>query len=393
VRTRLLVPVLAVLLSAFAVPSRSATPAPVPADFYGTWYDALSHTSAENTPKLDAQASMGMGAIRQYMWWDRMEVRPGVYDWTRMDEVVKDTTARGIALVPTLLYTPAFYSSKPAGATGSTQYPPKDPRTMAAYATALIERYGPRGTYWCPPLVPAFVPQAQAAAVRDAVPCDDSKALRTWEVWNEPDLKAWWKGRASAAEYADLLRTVSAAIKKADPGAEVVLGSLTGAQAAKRGGFLEQLYKLGAAKSFDTIAFNPYAPSVRDMITRIRDVRTIAAAYGDGAKPIRILEYGWATGGRSPITTVSSACQAALLYAGTVRLAEVRTEFRLRSIAQFQWQDSPARSTAWPDYAGVVTVEGTNKPALSALAAAVGGEPAPAGASLASCPVERRAVR
>jgi hypothetical protein len=381
------------MLGVTAVPSRAATP--VPTDFYGTWYDALSHESAQNTPVLDDHHAIGIGAIRQYMWWNRMETSPGVFDWRRMDEVVRDTTARGVSIIPTLLYTPDFYSSKPPGATGSTQYPPTDPNTMAAYATALIKRYGPRGTYWCPPVVGGVTPPPVGQIIDGQVPCDDSLALRTWEVWNEPDYPSWWKGHPDASEYAALLTTVSAAIKQADPGAEVVLGSLTGAQAAAPGGFLDQLYALGAGSAFDTIAFNPYALNVKDVIQRIRDVRTIAAAHGDAHKPIRILEYGWATGGRSSTTVVTPACQAALIYRVTLRMAKLREELGLRSIVQFQWQDAPARtpaSTAWPDYAGVRTSDGTAKPSRAALAAAIAGKTAPAGAFLTACPLERRAV-
>jgi hypothetical protein len=393
-RTRLpLTLALAMLLGGLATPSRSASQAALPADFYGTWYDGLSRDSAGNAPAYGAQASAGVRVIRQYVFWDRIEVRPGEFDWRRMDEMVRDTADRGLTILPTLLYTPAFYSSKPptGGATASTQYPPRDPATMAAFARAMVERYGPRGTFWCPPWVPAPVPRTMARQVEDALPCDDSAALRAWEVWNEPDLKAWWKGRPDPQEYARLLTAVSAAIKAADPGAEVVLGSLTGAGATD--GFLDRLYDLGAGDAFDTIAFNPYARNVKDMVGRIRAARAVAARRGDPAKPIRVLEYGWATGGRSDLTTVSAACQAALLYAATVRLGQVREELGIRGVVQFQWQDSPARSTAWPDYAGVVRVDGTGKPSLAAFAAAIAGDPAPAGAGPTACPADRRAVR
>lgn len=386
---------LALVLGLAAAPlSRAADPAPPPADFYGTWYDALSHTPGENTPVLDEQVSTGLGTIRQYVFWDRIETSPGAYDWRRLDEVVRDTTARGITIVPTLVgYTPAFYTTKPAGAKGTTLYPPKDNADLARFATALIERYGPRGLYWCHPFTPQLVPEPLRSGVDDQLPCDDAKALRTWEVWNEPDYKAWWGGRPNAREYAAMLTTVSAAIKKADPGAEVVMGSITGAGAATKGGFLDQLYAAGAGPAFDTIAFNPYASSVADMVKRVRDARAVAARHGDAAKPIRILEYGWATGGRGDATVVTPTCQAALLYAGTRRLAELRSELGIRGIVQFQWRDAPVKgSTSWPDHAGVRTSTGAAKPSLAAFSAAVAGQPAPAGATLAACPAARRAV-
>src|SRR3712207_8702562 len=47
---------------------------------------------------------------------------PGTYDWTVMDQLVQDATARGITILPTLLYTPAFYRmSEPAGSKGRSE--------------------------------------------------------------------------------------------------------------------------------------------------------------------------------------------------------------------------------------------------------------------------------
>jgi hypothetical protein len=117
--------------------------------------------------------------------------------------------------------------------------------------------------------------------------------------------------------------------------------------------------------------------------------------YGDGNKPIRILEYGWATGGTSPLTSVAPDCQAALIYALTQRLAQLRTSLKIKSIVQFQWQDAPVTnppSTAWPDYAGIKFSNGSPKPARDAYRAAMKGEVAPAGATLDVCPPEHRAA-
>jgi hypothetical protein len=382
--------VLAPVLSAAA---SNDTATPQPNTFYGTWYDAMSPSRQEAQAALKQIAGQGIGTIRQYIFWDRVETSPGVYDWSRLDGLFQDAADNGLTVMPTLLYTPSFYEDRPAGARAS--YPPSDPQKLADFATALIKRYGPRGTYWCPPTISDGGSLSALKPAGDAVdslrPCDDSGAVHAWEVWNEPDWPSWWKGKPSPAEYVALLRAVSKAIRAADPKAEVVLGALTGEKAEK--GFLAALYDLGAGPLFDTIAFNPYTVSVKDLMARVKAVRAVAASHGDRTKPIRILEYGWATGGRSTLTVTTFACQAALLYTATTELTKQKATYGITGIVQFQWHDVPTTTTAWPHYAGVLRADGSAKPSFAAIAAAVAGKPAPPTATLAACPKERRPTR
>ena len=243
-----------------AVPAGAAAAAVTPDPFYGTWSDGLSPTPAEARATMDRQVAAGIGLMRQYIFWDRIETSPGVYDWSRTDQLVTDATAHGMRILPTLLYTPSFYSSKPAGSTSTAQFPPSDPETMARFAEAMARRYGPNGTYWCPPILPG-VPG----------PCRSPNVpITAWEVWNEPDYPSWWKGKPDVTEYAPLLRAVSAGLKRADPSAEVIAGSMTNIGGSRTGGYLDQMYGLGLADSFDTIAINPYGVSEADMINYVR---------------------------------------------------------------------------------------------------------------------------
>lgn len=363
-------------------PVRAAQPTPAPDPFYGSWYDGLSPSSQEAQGEMDRLASAGIGLTRQYVWWNRIETSPGTYDWSRTDQLVTDATARGMRLLPTLLYTPSFYSSKPAGSTATAQFPPSDPQTMARFAAAMVKRYGPNGSYWCPPIGP--VPG----------PCKSPNVpITSWEIWNEPDYSAWWKGAPNASEYAALLGAVSAGIKGVDPKANVVLGSMTNAGGSTTGGFLDQLYALGAGRYFDTLSLNPYARNVGGLVAYLRGERAVATRNGDGAKPIRVTEYGWATGGNSPYLVTDEPCQAALLYAATRRMTELRQELNLQAVTQFQWHDVATTSTPWPYYAGVIRADDTAKPGLSALTEAIAGRSAPAGLTLQeACPADRQSL-
>ncbi len=376
--------VVALLSAGGAVRPAAAAQDPPPDPFFGTWSDQQTQTEASRSDSqstLQAQRDAGLGFIRQYVFWDRIETSPGTYNWGYFDNLVTDATARGLQILPTLLNTPAFYTTKPADAKGL--YPPDDPNKLARFADAMVHRYGTNGTFFgCTQLPP--LPRV----------CNKPyQPITYWEVWNEADHPAWWKGSPNAAEYLDLLKTVTAAIRKADPAAKVVLGAMTNAGGGTDGGFLDQLYDLGAKDYFDLLSLNPYGRDVGAMVAYLRGEREVATRHGDAAKPIFITEYGWATGGKSDVTVVDSRCQGALLYAGTKRLRELRGELNIHAAAQFQWHDVKTTTTAWPHFAGVIDPDGNAKPSLAPFKAAVAGQPAPAGMTLAeACPPDRQSV-
>jgi len=369
----------AVFLASFLVAPGASAQTVAPDPFYGTWYDALSPSREVAAAELDRIAASGIGTIRQYVWWDRIETSPGVFNWSRTDQLMADTAARGLRVLPTLLYPPAFYSSKPAGSTSTALFPPTDPQTMARFAEQMALRYGPGGSFWCSV---RGLPQS----------CRTPYApVTAWEVWNEPDFPSWWKGTPNAAEYLPLLQAVAAGLRRADPAAEVVLGSLTN-DGGTDGNYLDQLYELGAAPHFDTVAINPYGTSEAATVRWVEHVRERAREHGDARVPIRVTEYGWATGGSSTLTVTTEACQAALLHTATSRLAQLRTELGITSLIQFQWHDLPnPPNAAWPHYAGLVRGNGTAKPALGAVSDAIANRPPPAGLTPAEvCPRERQ---
>lgn len=369
-----------------ALPAQgSSAPAAAPPGlaFFGTWSDGLSMTSAESQEALGRQRDAGVGLVRQYIWWNRMEPREGVYDWSRMDQLVTDAKAKGMQILPTLLYTPDFYSSKPADSTSTAQFPPADPADLARFTTKMVQRYGTGGTYWCKPPLPNLPPQCPQSYV----------PITYWEVWNEPDYTSWWKGSPNPAEYVELLKATSTAIKLADPAAKVVLGSLTGAGGSLSDGYLDALYRLGAQEYFDVVSLNPYGHDVGAMVAYIRGQRAVMNRYGDSAKPAIITEYGWATGGRSDNFVVDPQCQAALMYAGTKQLYDLRGELHLLAAVQFQWHDVATTTDSWPHYAGMYYADDRAKPSLAAYTAAAHQQPAPEGMTLAeSCPADRQAL-
>jgi hypothetical protein len=331
--------------------------------FYGIYTESSHDVPATVDAQVARQAATGAGLVREPLDWSAVERTPGKYDWSRFDAVVVAAAARGITVLPTIWSPPAFRSSKPAGSTKNGMWPPAKPRDMAVFARKAIARYGPRGSLWCASIGPIRLPSCKRGY----------RPIRAWMVWNEPDIASFWPAGPDPSGYATLLRTTARAIRLADRGAEIVLGGLS-IRGTSPGGYLDRLYDTGAMRVVDTLATHPYGRSVGAMLDRVTEVRRIADAHGDSAKPIRATEYGWATGGKQSIDqVVSERCQAALMNAATLALAARRTTLNLAGIVAFNWTDRPTTSTIWPFFTGLINVDGSPKPALAAFTSAVAG--------------------
>ena len=141
---------------------------------------------------------------------------------------------------------------------------PARPAPYAAYLTALIGRYGPHGSFWREnPGIPKM-------------------PIRSWQIWNEPNLAYYWK-QPFASSYVSLLQVAHAAIKQADPGAQVVLGALTNLAWKSLG----QIYQVkGARNLFDVVAVNGFTKIPANVILFMRVHPPRHGHFGDGAKPL-----------------------------------------------------------------------------------------------------------
>jgi hypothetical protein len=356
-----------VLLAWACAPSASAAD-----PYHGVFATDMSNPAATLAADMNAYARTGAGTLREHLFWDRIERWPGVFDWSDTDAMVAAAQSRGMTILPVLVSTPAFYSTRPAGSTGDG-WPPRDPAMITRFAQELTKRYGTNGTYWgC--LLPGLLCRRPY------------KPILAYQVWNEPDIIQWWRTGVNPAQYNALLAAAYRGLKAGDPKAEVVIAGLT-IRVGDAGGYLEQLYNLGAAPYFDTMALHAYGGNISGVTGVIRKVRNIMIAKGDGATPMRITEYGFATGGvREWVATPT--CQAALIYATTRELVLRKAELGLKAINQFQWRDATADPTlSWPNYAGMHYFDRTPKPSLTAYTEAVAGRPPPAGQTVPlACP-------
>jgi hypothetical protein len=263
-----------------AAPPATAAPTVTGVQIHPLW-EGVSDAEADR--QLDQVVATGARVVRVDVGWASLEQdgkgRWGTWYLARLDRVVDGARARGLLPLLTVFATPCWASTAPdalrRGCEGTwwergvTAYAPRDPQDYADVLSFLVRRYGPG---------------------------------IAWEIWNEPNLDAFFLAPDRAAAYAALLRAAYAAVKSADPGATVVGGALSGADAA----FAEQLYRHGAAGTFDVLSVHPYSggrspldpgdgslqrPSFAQGIPA---VRAAMLRHGDD-RPLWLTELGWNT--------------------------------------------------------------------------------------------------
>ena len=206
--------------------------------------DAFVARGASRRDILAAQRRTGVQLLRQTFSWPAIETHRGRYDFRAYDDYMAATAGADIQVLPLVFGVPTFRAAAPArGATvtATTVQPPRRPADMAVFITVLVKRYGPGGSFWkAHPAVPAHPIQA-------------------WQVWNEPNLPAYWGGRPSAAAYVALLRAAHRAIKAADPAAQTVTAGLPDSRTGiGLDHYLRQMLAAGAKGTFDGLAIHPY---------------------------------------------------------------------------------------------------------------------------------------
>jgi len=338
----------------------------LPRSFFGLVADhvgALRGTARAEV--LDQVADTGVGTLRQKFEWSSIEVEPGVYDFSFYDQYVRDVTSRGFNILPVLFDPPEWRSSRPPIDAHRGTYPPSSNAEFAELAATLVGRYGPGGSFWAenPDLPP--------------------RPLRAWQVWNEPHIRAYWPNGQDPEEYVEMLRTVGAAIKRADPGAEVVAAGLSETTiGVPVDEYLRGMYEAGARGTFDTVAIHPYASAADITYDIMARARRIMNSYADSDTPIWVTELGWATWGdvRNPFN-IGARGQAELVKRVWATLVTERHNLKLRGLIYYNWRDIPPHAPDFQDYfglhVGLLESDGSAKPALESFRTAVRAMSAP----------------
>ncbi len=264
--------VAALVVALLATAAPAAAQRDVPQNFYGVNYDAdiaTRATPAVHDAEFDLQTRSGVETTRVVFSWAKMQTRPGgTPRWAQTDPVVGRAALRGIELLPVVLEAPRWARENPR----AYHSPPEDPDDLADFMVLLIQRYGENGSFW---------------AEHPELP---KRPLRVWQLWNEPHLRFQWDSdKPWARAYGLQLRTAYKAIKRADPGATVVLAAMSNTSWK----FLQEAYKRGRIRGyFDVASLHPYTSRAKGVITLSRRFRTVMRRNGDSKKPLWITELG-----------------------------------------------------------------------------------------------------
>jgi LysM repeat protein len=246
--------------------------------------------TADRDLQLIQQA--GFGWVKQTFAWREIEgAGKGKYDWGRADRIVNQAQKYGLRII-------ARVDSQPQWAGGNFPKigPPNNMQDFADFLKAMAQRYKGR--------------------------------IYAYQIWNEPNLKREWGGRApNPTAYTRMLQAAYNAIKSEAPNALVVTAGLAPTTrwddvAMPDTEFVKRMYDAGARGYFDALGAHgagykappemdpgqvandpnyynngdPNCPGPRCRIycfRHVEDLRQIMVNRGDGNKQIVVLEFGW----------------------------------------------------------------------------------------------------
>jgi len=234
------------------------------------------HSDNSSSRVIAAAGELGVRWTREELSWANIEPVEGAYNFQQYDRAINELATQQIGIIGMLLTTPTWASGQQKGAGGWYWYPPNDAKAYGRFVEATVN-------HW-----------------KDKV--------AVWELWNEPDKEDTWKPTPNPAAYAALLAEGYAAVKRADPTAQVMLGSVYIHDRGNEGlAFMDQVVAAsGGALNFDIMGVHTFmldrAPEdispvtvVQNLAYRVATARKWLADHKAGDKPLWITEDGAST--------------------------------------------------------------------------------------------------
>jgi hypothetical protein len=357
---------LVVGLSSFATAAEA-----VPARFWGVVPQATP--SFEQLQRLKRG---GVDSVRTPVAWPSVQpTLGGRLDWSATDAVVKADTLAGLEVLPFLSGAPSWAVpvSKRFGSPSNLPVRTGLQRSgWTNFITQAVLRYGPNGSFW---------------AENPEVP---KRPIRTWQIWNEENFE-YFVAHPNPAEYGKLVKLSYAAIKSADPGAQILLGGMFAKpneatfkvkppEAYFATDFLEQMYKTtpGIKSKFNGVALHPYSGRYQYLTPDIEEIRTVLKLNHDAAKGLWITELGWSSGPPASDGSNSFAKgprgQATQLKGAFGLLSKNQVKWKIKRVFWFSVDDQTG-SCNFCDGSGLFGEGFVAKPAWKAYVKFAGGTP------------------
>jgi hypothetical protein len=321
-----------------AAPGASAY---VPHGFFGVMYDHGVEKASDGVQdaQFDLMASSGVETVRTVFDWGEAQPdgRGTEFKFERTDGIVRRAALRNMDVLPVVIYAPRWARAY----RNRFMSPPKSRSDYVTYLAALVERYGPEGTFWTDhPELP-------------------KRPLREWQIWNEPHLQDYWaaseRGPYSyVRQYPLLLRASYNIVKSLDPGAKIVMAGIT----QRAWEEIEVLYQRGIKPYFDVAALQIFPQTIHRAVKATALFRDALRRRRDGRKPIYLTEITWpASKGRTEgikyqrqETPRGMATKLSQMYSA---MATRRTRLRVGKVFWYTWSSPYGRGGSIFNYAGL----------------------------------------
>ena len=250
--------------------------------FFGMnlYITGLERPKDEKLALVNAARDIGVKWSREEMSWANLEPdRKGIYNWGAYDPWINSLVGAGINVVGSLQTSPSWASGVASADPDWYWYVPRNPQDFADFAYAAAVHYAGK--------------------------------IKVWEIWNEPDVDITFKCKGScdkAAIYSQMLAASYAGIKRADPGATVLIGGLSVHDYNNQGmAFLDRVVAASNGKiNFDVLSIHPYMPDrppestdpktvVQNFPYRLENAYKWLQAHNATNKEIWVTEDGYST--------------------------------------------------------------------------------------------------
>ncbi|MDX6607366.1 MAG: polysaccharide biosynthesis protein PslG [Solirubrobacterales bacterium] len=238
------------------------------------WPGSAGMDDSTSAREIQSACNLGADLVRFTVKWNRLEPVQGRIDLgyaSRIDQVLAQASSCQIKVLVTLMITPCWAAADsplthcPPGA--GTFDPPNDPATYGSIVERILQRW---------------------------------PAIYALEVWNEPNLTAFFHG--SVSDYAALANAATAAADRVGSATKMLVGSIGAADV----GYLRQLYAAGI-HGYDGISIHPYDFQMsagftprgrwkghRDLFeTRVQNIHRTMLAAGDRSTGLWLTEFGY----------------------------------------------------------------------------------------------------
>lgn len=285
--------------------------------------------------------ALGLEWVRLGLHWMLMEPEEGKYELKAIDQAMEMVRQMGLRNITYVVGTPKWATSVPPKdqyAQYFDKFPPRDPKTYALRMMLLAKRY----------------PQVDA-----------------WQVWNEPNILAFWAPKADPEGYGRLLLPAVQALRATVPDKPIAMAGMAYFSELPTGGLMiQKMGELGAFNLNLIVAYHPYTAQAegsdndeRDFVGKVQPAHQWLRAAS--VKQIWATEWGWSSyeGPKEEQPIVGEQGQAD----HTLRRLALMAALDYDRVFLFTLSDLDARASVRDRRYGLLRENGDPKPVYHAL--------------------------